>query len=71
MAKRTKAIIGEMVSFERQGRVFEGIVFKVNEKSVLVNIPEQSRLLLGYETNKTVVGHRNYLLKNSNKEVSA
>lgn len=75
LAKKTKqdfkiALIGESISFERKGIEHEGIVFKIYENSVLVDISEASKLLLGYETNKTVVRHGNYTVL-SKKEVSA
>ena len=58
--KRIKARIGDRVSFERKDMIHIGIVFKVNDRSVLVDIKNESREHLDYKTSKTVVGHNNY-----------
>lgn len=54
--------IGDTVSFVRKGRVHNGTVYKINENSVLVAISNESKKLLGYENNNTVVSHKNYLI---------
>ncbi|WP_084028788.1 DUF2187 family protein [Bacillus sp. J33] len=39
--KRIKARIGDRVSFERKDMIHTGIVFKVNDRSVLVDIKNE------------------------------
>ncbi|RHW36029.1 DUF2187 domain-containing protein [Neobacillus notoginsengisoli] len=62
MARNRKAKMGETIQFMRKGEIHKGVVFKVNENSVLVQIPEETKNLLDYETNRTVVGHKNYVI---------
>jgi uncharacterized protein YkvS len=54
--------VGDTVIFNRNDSVHEGIVYKVNEKSVLVKISKESQTHLGYENGNTVVSHINYTI---------
>lgn len=58
--RKSKAQVGEEILFTRQGKEHEGIVYKVQDNSVLVVISNDSKECLGYENNNTVVAHKNY-----------
>lgn len=60
--KKSKAQVGEEILFTRQDKEHEGIVYKVQDNSVLVVISNESKAYLGYETNNTVVAHKNYFV---------
>lgn len=55
-----KASIGDTIRFLRQDTYYVGVVFKVQENSVLVDMPEYSQYHLDYSTTNTVVAHKNY-----------
>lgn len=58
--------IGDYIMFERKDKIIIGIVEIVRDNSVIVEIPKEAAMHLDYETNKTVVKHKNYtILKNS------
>ncbi|AIE58933.1 DUF2187 family protein [Bacillus methanolicus] len=60
---RTKAKIGDHILFQRKDQIIEGIVEIVRENSVIIEISQDAAQELGYETNKTVVKHSNYVVK--------
>lgn len=62
------AKVGDTVIFNRNDWAHEGIVYQVNEKSVLVKMSEESRIYLGYENRNTVVSHINYTILRNQKE---
>jgi uncharacterized protein YkvS len=58
------AKIGDVISFNREGKNFEGEVSAIRENSVMVQY--------GYSKDKgepliTIVNHKNYKIKNSKK----
>lgn len=59
---RKKATIGDVILFERNNKMYEGKVFLVRPKSVLVEISNEAAKVLGYEQPNTVVGHGNYFI---------
>lgn len=64
-----KSNIGDTIKFKRQVREHFGIVLKVNENSVIVEINSESQQFLDYPNNRTVVGHRNYVVVDSKQVV--
>ncbi|AIE60212.1 DUF2187 family protein [Bacillus methanolicus] len=63
MAKKArKAKIGDHILFLRKDQTFLGIVEIVRDNSVIVEISKEAAKELGYETNKTVVKHFNYVV---------
>lgn len=65
MAK-SKAKIGDHISFQRKESSFTGVVEIVRDNSVIIEISREAAQALDYETTKTVVKHSNYVvLKNS------
>jgi uncharacterized protein YkvS len=61
----TTAKIGNVISFEREGSNFEGVVSGIRENSVIVEY--------GYSKDKneplrTIVSHRNYNIINLNND---
>lgn len=60
---RTNAKIGDHILFQRKDQIIEGIVEIVRENSVIIEISQDAAQELGYETNKTVVKHSNYVVK--------
>lgn len=66
----TYAKVGDAVTFKRNDRAHEGIVYKVNENSVLVRMSEESQIYLGYGNSNTVVSHINYTILRSKKVVN-
>lgn len=59
---RKKASKGDIILFERNNRMYEGKVFLVRTKSVLVEITVEAAKTLGYEQPNTVVGHGKYCI---------
>ena len=66
----TNAKVGDAVTFKRNDRAHEGIVYQVNEKSVLVKMSKESQIYLGYENRNTVVSHINYTILRDQKVVN-
>lgn len=58
---------GDSILFSRRGNEIEGKVFLVRDNSVLVDISSTDAFLLGLESSKTVVAHKNYKILNRNK----
>lgn len=71
LAKIIKAKVGDIILFERKERTHEGKVTKVQDNSVLVQIDDYSKAVLGYENNNTVVSHKNYTIFEQKKEAHA
>lgn len=64
MDKKKKSVsIGDKINFFRKDVYHEGIVYQINEKSVLVELTSESQAYLGYENNRTVVNHKNYIIQ--------
>lgn len=59
---RKKAKTGDVILFERNNNTYEGTVFLVRTKSVLVEISNKDAETLGYEQPNTVVGHGKYYI---------
>ena len=57
------AAIGDTVLFKRKDSFHEGIVYKIQDNSVLVQIKAESMSKLGIDNCNTVVAHKNYSLK--------
>jgi uncharacterized protein YkvS len=58
----TTAKIGDLISFEREGKPLEGVVSGIRENSVMVEygFSKEKNVPL-----KTIVNHKNYKLKKS------
>jgi len=55
-----KVTIGSIVEFERKQLTIMGKVQEIKQNSVIVVISENVASSLGYDTNLTVVNHKNY-----------
>lgn len=55
-----KVTIGSIVEFERKQLTIMGKVQEIKQNSVIVVISENVAASLGYDTNLTVVNHKNY-----------
>ncbi len=66
----TKVKVGDTITFNRKDRAHEGIVYKVKENSVLVEMSKDSQIYLGYENRNTVVSHINYTILHNQKVVN-
>ncbi|MEH7353747.1 DUF2187 family protein [Neobacillus drentensis] len=64
------AKVGDCITFNRNDRAHAGIVYKVNENSVLVEMSKDSQIYLGYENKNTVVSHMNYTILRNQKVVN-
>ena len=64
------AKVGDSITFNRNDRAHAGIVYKVNENSVLVEMSKDSQIYLGYENKNTVVSHMNYTILRNQKVVN-
>ncbi|MGS2778349.1 DUF2187 family protein [Robertmurraya sp. GLU-23] len=71
MAKIIKAKVGDIILFNRKEGTHEGKVTKVQDNSVLVQIDDYSKFVLGYENNNTVVNHKNYTILEQGKTAHA
>lgn len=58
----TKAKIGDHILFQRKDQIIEGIVEMVRDNSVIIEISKDAAKELGYENNRTVVNHSNYVV---------
>lgn len=52
--------IGNTVTFERRGRILEGLIILIRENSVIVELKQEAIEFLGLENDRTVVRHNNY-----------
>ena len=61
-----KVQIGDEITFSRKGTDnLSGTVIIKREETVIVTISEVVKNLLGLETNRTVVSHKNYKINKS------
>ncbi|ALC90687.1 hypothetical protein AM500_13505 [Bacillus sp. FJAT-18017] len=61
MAK-SKAKIGDRISFQRKDLSIEGEVEIVRDNSVIVKVSDEAKQIFDYETPRTVVKHSNYVI---------
>lgn len=52
------AAIGNIVAFERKGKLIEGLVISVLEKSVVVEVSLYDQLFLSLDNDRTVVNYK-------------
>jgi len=57
---KTRAKLGDRISFYRKELSFTGVVEIVRDNSVIIEMSREAAQALGYETTKTVVKHSNY-----------
>ncbi|CAI9395549.1 hypothetical protein BACSP_04144 [Bacillus sp. T2.9-1] len=58
----SKAAVNDHISFSRGKREVFGIVTSVKENSVIVELSSEDAKYFQYESNLTVVNHKNYLI---------